>query len=72
MNIILDNNSTYYGNNIVEIPVSLALSFNDGNIVIPNNVITSNSNSVMEYAIITPYKIFGKKEDVQTLYYPSG
>lgn len=57
---------------MVEIPVSLALAFNDGNSILPNNLLSSSSNSIIEYAIITPYKIFGKKENVQTLFYPSG
>ncbi|CAK58254.1 unnamed protein product (macronuclear) [Paramecium tetraurelia] len=70
--IIVNNNSTLYGNNFVEKPSSLTLSLNGGSTLLEKQLFVSSENEIVEQIIIHPYKTYGLSVSQIYLKLPSG
>lgn len=60
LNVFLNNNnSTLYGNDVVEKPRSLTLSLNGGSTLLEKKNNLNSKTEIIEQIIIIPYKTFG-------------
>ncbi|CAD8122482.1 unnamed protein product [Paramecium sonneborni] len=70
--IMLNNNSTKFGQDIYESPRSLTISVDAGKTFLNKKIVFKNSSKIIEQIQIVPYKVLGSSQRVNFLTYPSG
>ncbi|CAK72942.1 unnamed protein product (macronuclear) [Paramecium tetraurelia] len=69
---LLNNNSTMYGEDVIENPRSLTLSIDGGQTLLQKSLVSVTESSITEQIIIKPYKVLGYSQKMTYLTLPSG
>ncbi|CAD8111336.1 unnamed protein product [Paramecium sonneborni] len=70
--ILINNNSTLYGNDVLEKPRTLTLSLDGGLTFLDKKTLISSETELIEQIIINPYKTYGIPNKLIFLTLPSG